>query len=115
MRRLAGIVTAATLATLGVVTATAGPASASVPGPECDSGGSRITCEAIGGVAPITWTVTVRQSGYSNTFSFTTANNLYSAGCAAHQVFTVSFAFTSGGVTQTSAPTTIACNTGPWA
>jgi hypothetical protein len=114
MRRIGTILAASTAATLGLLTLATGPAAAAAPAPACESGASRFVCDAFGATGPVTWTVTINQSGARNTFTVTTPGSTYTGGCAARSNFILFYSYTAGGVTQTSEAGFFVCNPGDW-
>ncbi len=113
MRRTAAILAASALATLGTLAISPTAAFATAPAPLCDSGGSRYVCDASTSGSTV-WTITITQTGSSNTFTVTTPGPDISAGCAAHSIIHLVYTGTYQGTTQTSGINSIPCNTGPW-
>lgn len=112
MRTNVKMLIAATVGSLGLLGLTAAPALANVAGPTCDLGGSQVDCDASSS-GTTTWTITETQSGFSNTYSYTTSVNFTHFGCERGQSFRISFSYVSGGVTVQSNITSAPCLTGP--
>jgi len=113
MRRTAAILAASALATLGVLAASPTAAFATPPAPDCDSGAGRYVCLA-STTGSTLWSISITQSGFTNSFTVTTPGPSISAGCSAHSVIHIASTGTYQGTTQTSGTTSILCNTGPW-
>jgi hypothetical protein len=112
MRPSFRILTAAGAISVGFLAFAATPAMASPAAPLCESGAGLVECDIIGGTAPYTWTITEHFEGTSNTYSYTTKSDGTSFGCEHGQIFNIHYSYVSGGVTETSLPTTVVCNTG---
>jgi hypothetical protein len=107
------IAAAAAASSIGFLAFAVTPAMASVPGPSCYSGASTVYCDASGGGAgPYTWTLIEHWEGTTYTDTYTTTTFSTRFGCDRGQSFLVSFSYVSGGVTETSLNTVVACNTG---
>ncbi|WBB81705.1 hypothetical protein O7606_10240 [Micromonospora sp. WMMD882] len=102
---------AATLATLGLIVAVPGSATAAAPAPWCDSGGSKFACDtSVGG--PTTWTVTRTGTPYS--FTVNTPGGSLLHDCSPQSSLTVSYSYVQNGTTVTSLPRDVWCNPGEW-
>jgi hypothetical protein len=101
-------------AAIGSLAFAATPAMASPTPPHCESGLSTVLCTGTG-TAPFTWTLIISTYGVSSgTDTYTTSTTYTKFGCESGEVFTVSYSYTSGGVTQTSPVNYIVCQTAPY-
>jgi hypothetical protein len=112
MRTSFRILTAAAATSIGFLAFAATPAMASPAAPLCDSSTGQVECDILGGTAPYTWTITDHIDGTSTTFSYTTPSDGTSFGCEHGEIFNIHYSYVSGGVTETSLPTTVVCSTG---
>jgi hypothetical protein len=113
MRRITLLSTLA-LAVPALLGLNAGAAAAdgTAPAPECDSFSSTFSCEAAVPVSSVTWTMTIRILGTSNTSTFPGPTILHS-GCEVRAAYTFSYTYVSGGVTFDSPTSRFVCAAGP--
>lgn len=112
MRTSLKIMMAATATAIGSLAFAATPAMASVTAPYCESGLSTLTCGGATGTAPFTWTITDQLGGTS--YSFATSAHGIKIACGAGRPYIVTYSYVSGGVTQTSNPAYVLCQSAPY-
>jgi hypothetical protein len=113
MRTALKTLIAAAVITLGLTTVAASPAMANAPAPYCESGNSRILCDAVS-TGTTTWTVTWWGGGVG---TFTTGGSTLITGCpysSVGKLVRVTYSYVSGGTTVYSDQGSIICRSGPW-
>lgn len=109
MRRIIALSSLTALAVPSLLAATVVTAAASGPAaPDCTSYTSQFSCDADAPVSPVTWIMTLTQSGTTTTSTFSGPRSLH-GNCVVGARYGFSFSYTSGGVTSTSPATHFFC------